>query len=69
MKLGKAAGHDQVVAEILKRGGEKVERVVYLLCRRAWREENLPTDWTRGIIFPIYKDGEKKDINNYRGIT
>jgi len=69
LKLGKAAGSDQVVAEILKRGGEKVEYAVYLLCKRAWNEENLPTDWTRGVIFPIYKDGEKKDTSNYRGIT
>ena len=39
LKLGKAAGSDQVVAEILKRGGERVEHAVYLLCKRAWTEE------------------------------
>jgi hypothetical protein len=39
------------------------------LCQKVWREEKLPTDWTRGIIFPIFKDGDKKDTSNYRGIT
>ena len=26
-------------------------------------------EWARGIIFPIFKDGEKRDTQNYRGIT
>src|SRR4051812_5716572 len=41
----------------------------YSCCVRKYGEEKLPTDWTRGIIFPIYKDGEKQDTSNYRGIT
>jgi hypothetical protein len=69
LKLGKAAGNDQVVAEILMKGGDQVAFSVFLLCQKVWREEKLPTDWTRGIIFPIFKDGDKKDTANYRGIT
>ena len=69
LKLGKAAGNDQIVAEILVKGGGNVISAVRMLCAKAWQEEKLPTDWTRGVIFPIYKDGEKKDTNNYRGIT
>jgi hypothetical protein len=34
-----------------------------------WREERIPVDWVRGIIVPIYKDGEKQNVDNYRGIT
>jgi len=69
LKLGKAAGNDEVVAEILVKGGVCVINAVKQLCEKAWNEEKLPTDWCQGIIFPIYKDGEKKDTNNYRGIT
>ena len=29
----------------------------------------MPVDWARGIIVPIYKDGERKNVDNYRGIT
>ena len=69
LKLGKAAGNDEIVAEILARGRHRVVSAIRILCEKAWEEETLPTEWTRGIIFPIYKDGDKKDTNNYRGIT
>ena len=39
------------------------------LCEKVWEEEALPEEWKKGIIFPIYKDGDKRDPSNYRGIT
>ena len=69
LKLGKASGVDEVVAEVIVRGGELVTNAIHMVCEKVWTEEKLPTEWTRGIIFPIYKDGEKKDTGNYRGIT
>ena len=29
----------------------------------------FPQSWSLGYIVPIYKTGDKKDSNNYRGIT
>ena len=69
LKKGKAAGVDGVVAEILKEGGEEIVNALAQLCSKAWKDEKVPTDWTRGIISPIFKDGEKEDPQNYRGIT
>ena len=69
LKLGKAAGCDEVVAEILKKGGENITNALHKLCVKVWEDEKLPNDWTRGIIFPIYKDGDERDPLNYRGIT
>ena len=28
-----------------------------------------PSQWTKGVVIPIFKKGAKDDVNNYRGIT
>jgi hypothetical protein len=29
----------------------------------------IPDGWTRGVICPIFKKGNRQDCNNYRGIS
>ena len=31
--------------------------------------ERIPVDWSKGLIFPLHKDGDDRDPSNYRGIT
>ena len=69
MKNGKAAGDDECINEILKAGGEEMKESIWVLFQKMWKEEKIPIDWARGIIVPIFKDGEKKNVDNYRGIT
>ena len=42
---------------------------LWLIMNKAWRAEATPQDWKDGIICPIWKDGDKRDPLNYRGIT
>jgi hypothetical protein len=69
LKRGKTPGVDFIVAEVLKHGGKHMSKALLILCRHVWNREQIPSAWTKGIIFPIYKDGEERDTNNYRGIT
>ena len=66
---GKAAGDDGCINEILKQGGEEMVNSLVILFRKIWKEEKIPVDWARGVIVPIFKDGERKNVDNYRGIT
>ena len=35
----------------------------------AWSTEKVPREWMQGLVFPLYKDGDDRDLLNYRGIT
>ena len=69
MKSGKASGVDGIVSEILKRGGEEMLKLTWKLCSEVFEAERVPRDWTRGLIFPLFKGGDKLSTDNYRGIS
>ena len=69
LKNGKASGFDNIVNEVIKYGGENVTRLIWRLCRRCFELEHIPQEWMKGVIFPIYKAGDCRDPNNYRGIS
>ena len=37
--------------------GAELKRRIHKLIMKIWEEETLPTEWTEGIIYPIYKKG------------
>jgi hypothetical protein len=69
LKQGKAAGVDPLVNEIFKYGGEGVCQSTAILCNELFELERIPKDWARGLIFPLFKDGDNRVPDNYRGIT
>ena len=69
LKNGKAPGEDKITTEMIKKMGTEGTEVLLKIYNRVWQEEQIPKDWQTALIVPIYKKGDKKDCNNYRGIT
>ena len=69
LKNGKASGVDGIVNEILKFGGDNMNKLLHELCKIIFETEMVPDDLLVGIIFPIYKHDDRRDPLNYRGIT
>ena len=43
--------------EIFMYGGEKVIDALWKLCAEVFRCEKYPSDWAKGLIFPLFKGG------------
>ena len=69
MKDGKAPGVDEITAEVLKIAGEPMIQMLDKICRKVWLEEKSPKDWSRMLVSPIFKKGDKLDPANYRAIA
>lgn len=69
LKNGKAPGEDKTTTEMFKYMRERDLRILTNMYKRIWKEENIPEEWTTSLIVPIFKKGDKKQCNNYRGIT
>ncbi len=41
-----------------------------LICERAWKEGEVPDDWKKAIIVPLYKGkGSRSECSSYRAIS
>ena len=69
MKNRKAPGADAISAEVLKAGGDEMTKFLLMLFNKVWREENPPLEWSKMIVTPVRKKGNKTDSSNYRAIS
>jgi len=69
MKPNKAAGPDEIIPEFIKNGGPILKQKIHKLIVNIWKQEKIPNEWVEGILCPIYKKGDRKQCNNYRGIS
>jgi len=69
LKSGKAAGPDEISAEMLKLGEESVTRALHRIIVNVWQTGKWPTDWTLSTFVPIFKKGDPTVCSNYRTIS
>lgn len=69
LKNHKAPGHDCLRAEILKIVSEHVCRPIAHLINRSFECGIFPQSFKTTIITPIYKQGDKLSVANYRPIS
>ena len=69
LKNNKAPGSDLITVEILKAGGEPIVNTLHLFFSKILKEENTPTHFSKKLITPVYKKGDKSFLRNYRAIA
>jgi hypothetical protein len=69
LKNTKATGFDKIQTEHIKLTKEKTSKVICKLINAMIDKEIWPEKLKMQVIRPIYKKGEKQDLNNYRPIA
>ena len=69
IKSHKSPGIDQIPVELIKERGRTIRCQIHKLVVSIWNKEELPEEWKKSVVVPIYKKRNKTDCNNYRGIS
>lgn len=69
IKNNKSAGPGGIAPELIKYGSEKLFRMIHRMFQRALNEDQLPKEWTEAYIVSIFKKGDRRRCENYRGVS
>uniref|UniRef100_A0A674ICA9 Reverse transcriptase domain-containing protein n=4 Tax=Terrapene triunguis TaxID=2587831 RepID=A0A674ICA9_9SAUR len=65
----KSPGPDEMHPRILKELIEEVSEPLAIIFGKSWETGEIPEDWKRANIVPIYKKGNKNNPGNYRPVS
>ena len=65
----KAPGPDNISPKLLKLIPEEASRCLKLIFETSLRKSEVPQDWKKAIVTPVYKKGAKSDPKNYRPVS
>ncbi|CAM4569974.1 unnamed protein product [Lepidochelys olivacea] len=69
LDVHKSMGPDVLHPRVLKELADVIAEPLAIIFENSWRSGELPDDWKKGNVVPIFKKGKKEDPGNYRSVS
>jgi len=64
----RSMGPDGMHPQVLRELADVIAEPLSIIFERSWRAGEVPEDWRKAIVTPIFKKGNKEDPGNYRPV-
>jgi len=69
MDAHKSMGPDGMHPRVLRELADVIAEPLSIIFERSWRIGEVPEDWRKASVSPIFKKGKKEDPGNYRPVS
>ncbi|PKU42688.1 rna-directed dna polymerase from mobile element hypothetical protein [Limosa lapponica baueri] len=61
----KSMGPDGTHPRVLRELADVIVKLISIIFDKSWRTGEVPEDWRKANVMPVFKKGKKEDLGNY----